>query len=147
LARAWRGMQENAITLMEKCKTEGIDVCRYGADLPAMAEVEQQKNVWAVRFLYLHILNRGLCLRPPWSMVEHIGFDADATNASNESWVKNPPLKPSPPKPTQWPVPVENAECARLHRKMCGVRPTIPGRLYGFARRMTSKVLHRVSPR
>lgn len=145
-ARAWQGMRENAMTLMEKCKAGGIDVCRYGADLPAMAEVELQENIWAVRFLYLHILNRGLCLRPPWSMVEHIGFDADATNAGNESWVKNPPLKPSPPIPTQWPVPVENAECARLHRKMCGARPTIPGRLYGFARRMASKVLRTVSP-
>lgn len=146
-ARVWQGMQDDAKTLRQRCKAEGIDVYHYGADLPAMAEVELQKNIWAVRFLYWHILNRGLSLRPPWSLVEHIGFDADATNASNESWVKNPPLKPAPPIPTQWPVLVANAECARLHRKMCGACPTVPGRMYGFARRIASKVLRTVSPR
>ena len=145
--RAWQVMQENAITLLQKCKAEGIDVYRYGADLPAMAKVELQKNIWAVRFLYWHILNRGLCLRPPWSMVEHNGFDVNATNASNESWAKNLPLKPSPPIPTQWPVPEENAECALLHQKMCGARPTIAGRLYRFTRHLALKALRAVSPR
>lgn len=37
--RAWQGMQEDAKTLVQKCKAEGIDVFRYGADLVAMAEV------------------------------------------------------------------------------------------------------------
>jgi hypothetical protein len=133
-------MQENAITLMEKCKAEGIDGYRYGADLPAMAAVELQKNIWAVRFLYLHILNRGLCLRPPWSMVEHIGFGAEATNTKADSWVKNPPLNPCPPIPVQWPYPVDHPACGRLHQKVCGTRPTVPGRLYRFARRIASKV-------
>jgi hypothetical protein len=60
---------------------------------------------------------------------------------------KNPPLKPSSPIPTQWPVPVENAGCARLHQKMCGARPTIAGRLYRFASRGASKALRAVSLR
>ena len=146
-SRVWEGMQEDAKKLMQRCKAEGIDVYRYGADLPAMAEVGLQKNIWAVRFLYWHILNRGLCLRPPWSMVEHIGFDAEATNAKTESWIKNPPLKPCPPIPAQWPEPVEHPGCYRLHQKVCGTRPTIPGRLYLFARRVASKVLRSVSLR
>jgi len=140
--RTWQGMQEDAKTLMKRCKAGGIDIYRYGADLPAMAEMELKKNIWAVRFLYWHILNRSLCLRPPWSMVEHIGFDNEATNTKNESWIKNPPLKPSPPIPAQWPEPVENPECYRLHQKVYGARPTVPGRLYRFARRVASKVLH-----
>jgi hypothetical protein len=121
-SRAWHGMEIDAKTLMEQCKDHGIDIYRYGADLVNMAKAELRKNIWAVRLLYLHILKKGLCLRPPWSMVEHIGFDANATNASNESWAKNPPLKPCPPIPAQWPVPVENSECAPLHQKMCGTR-------------------------
>jgi hypothetical protein len=146
-ARAWQGMQDDAKTLMQKCKTEGIDVYRYGADLTSLAAVEQQQNIWAVRFLYLHILNRGLCLRPPWSMVENIGFGVEATNTKTDSWYKNPPLNPCPPIPAQWPVPVENAECARLHQKICGSRPTFPSRLYHFARRVASKVLRSIFPR
>jgi len=131
-------MQEDARTLMQKCQAEGIDVYRYGADSPGMAEVEVQTNIWAVRFLYWHILNRGLCLRPPWSMVEHIGFDAEATNASAESWIKNPPLKPSPPIPAEWPEPVEHPACYSLWPKVCGTRPTDSSRAYRFARRLAA---------
>ena len=140
-ARAWHGMEIDAKSLMEQCKDQGIDIYRYGADLVNMANTELRRNIWAVRLLYLHILKQGLCLRPPWSMVEHVGFDANATNASSESWVKNLPLKPSPQIPVQWPVPVENIECARLHQKMCGARPTVAGRMYRFASRVASKAL------
>jgi hypothetical protein len=145
--RAWQGMQKDAKTLMHRCKAEGIDVYRYGADLPAMAQVELEKNIWAVRFLYWHILNRGLCLRSPWSMVEHIGFDDEATNTKTESWIKNPPLRSCPPIPAQWPEPVEHAECARLYQRVYGTRPTVPGRLYRFARRAASRALRAVSLR
>jgi hypothetical protein len=146
-ARAWPGMETDAKTLMEQCKDQGIDIYRYGADLVEMAKAERRLNIWAVRLLYLHILKRGLCLRPPWSMVEHIGFDADATNARTESWIKNPPLKPCAPIPTQWPEPVEHPACSRLHQKVCGARPTVPGRLYRFARHLASKALRATSLR
>ena len=138
-------MEIDAKTLMEQCKDQGIDIYKYGADLVNMAKAELRQNIWAVRLLYLHILKKGLCLRPPWSMVEHIGFDADATNTKTESWIKNLPLKPCPPIPAQWPEPIEHPECARLHQKMCGSRPTVADRLYRLARRLASKVLHSVS--
>lgn len=143
-SRAWQGMDRDAKTLMQRCQAGRIDVYRYGADLPAMAAVELQRNIWAVRFLYWHILNRGLCLRPPWSMVEHIGFDDDATNTINELWLKNPPLKHSPLIPIQWPEPIEHPTCARLHQGVCGTRPTVSGRLYRFARRVASKALRAI---
>jgi hypothetical protein len=139
--RAWQGMQDDGKTLMERCKAEGIDVYRYGADLPTMAEEELRRNIWAVRFLYWHILNRGLCLRPPWSMVEHIGWDSQGTNATEVGIWAAPPLNPSPPIPVHWPEPVEHPACFRLHQKVCGTRPTFPGRLYGFARRSALKAL------
>jgi len=112
-----------------------------------MAEVELQQNIWAVRFLYWHILNRGLCLRPPWSMVEHIGFDAEATNTKNELWLKNPPLNPCPPIPAEWTKPIEHPMCGRLHQKVCGTRPTVSSRLYRFTRRLASKILRTASLR
>jgi hypothetical protein len=146
-ARAWHGMEMDAKTLMRQCLDQGIDIYKYGADLVDMAKVELKQNIWAVRFLYWHILNRGLCLRPPWSMVEHIGFDAEATNAKTESWIKNPPLKPCPPIPEQWPDPVEHLACGRLHQKVYGTRPTITDHLYRFVRRLVSKVLRVVSLR
>jgi len=144
-ARAWQGMQEDARTVMQKCQAEGIDVYRYGADLPSMAEVELQMNIWAVRFLYSHILNRGLCLRPPWSIVESIGFDAEATNTREDAWLKNPPLNPCPPIPALWPEPVEHPQCYSLWQKVCGTRSTDSARAYRFARRLASRVLRAVS--
>ena len=128
--RAWNGMEMDAKTLMEQCKEQGIDIYRYGADLVDMAEAELHKNIWAVRLLYLHIFKKGLCLRPPWSMVEHIGFDSNATNASNESWLKNPPLKACPSIPEQWPEPMEHPECAQLWQQQCGMRSSVLNRLY-----------------
>jgi putative methyltransferase (TIGR04325 family) len=123
-ARAWQGMDRDAQTLIQECRRRGIDIYRYGSDLPAMAEVELRNNIWAVRWLYHHILHSGLCLRPPWSIVEHIGFDAQATNASDGGKLANPPLKPCPPIPTEWPEPVENPQCPRLSQQFYGIRQT-----------------------
>jgi hypothetical protein len=140
-ARAWQGMETDAKTLMKQCESQGIDIYGYGADLVAMAKMELRQNIWAVRFLYWHILNRGLCLRPPWSMVEHIGFDANATNAKTELWLKSFPLSYCPPIPLYWPEPIENPMCGQLHQMVCGARPTVRERLDSFFRRLISKAL------
>jgi hypothetical protein len=122
-ARAWEGMHEPAEQLVRRCLEKGIDPYKYGASLPPMAKLELQKNIWAVRLLYLHILRGGLCLRPPYSMVEHIGVDTDATNARTDPWPA-PPLKKSPPIPNKWPAPVEHPDCSRLWQEAEGLRPT-----------------------
>ena len=145
-ARVWHGMDRDAKTLMGECRAKGIGVYRYGTDLPAMADVELEKNIWAVRFLCWHILNRGLCFRPPWSMVEHIGFDASGTNATTEPWFKNPPLNPCPPLPKQWPEPVENSQCSILWQQVSGMRPTVHGRFFRLARRAASKIRRVITP-
>ena len=114
-ARSWRGMPEQmAREKMAAAVKRGVAADAYGADLPAMAKVEAKKNIWAVRWLYHHFQHGGLCMRPPWSMVEHIGFDAGATNATAEGGWANAPLRPVPPVPAVWPVPAEHAECRRL---------------------------------
>ena len=117
-ARSWAGMEtENALKKMELAAARGVAPDAYGADLPAMARVEARKNIWAVRWLYHHFARGGLCLRPPWSMVEHIGFDASATNAAGaEAWA-NPPLQPAPPVPSGWPEPREQAACRALWQR------------------------------
>jgi hypothetical protein len=134
-------METNAKTLMEKCRAQGIDVYRYGADLVDYAYMELWQSTWAVRFLYWHILNGGLCLRPPWSMVEHAGFDQEATNASSAGKWAGLPLKPCPPLPAVWPAAVENPQCPYLWQKACGTRPTWHGRFYRFIRRIVWRAM------
>lgn len=122
-ARAWRGMEEDALAMLRECRSLGIHPATYGADLPRMARQEEKKNIWAVRFLFHHMRRRGLCLRPPWSLVRHIGFDGDATNASDPlGWEDDPPPY-TPAVPEQWPAPVENGECSLLWRRVMGGRP------------------------
>ena len=148
--RSWRGMDQDAQALIRACEAKGIDPWRYGADLPAQAAVELQRNIWAVRFLYLHLLRGGLCLRPPWSMVEHIGFDSQASNASVDTGWSNGPLRPCPPLPDRWPEPMEHPCCAALARKALGERPHQDGltrRLVRRARHAAGNVLRRMGLR
>jgi hypothetical protein len=113
--RSWRGMaDQTASEKMAAALARGVAADAYGADLAVMARAEQAQNIWAVRWLYHHLQQGGLCLRPPWSMVEHIGFDAGATNAAAATdWV-NPPLRPVPPVPAAWPEARENPACRGL---------------------------------
>jgi len=116
-ARSWAGVSgETAVEKMRLAARRGVAPGAYGADLPQQAAYEQKRNVWAVRWLYHHFLLGGLCLRPPWSMVEHIGFDAMATNAAGSVEWANPPLRPVPPQPSNWPVVAENPLCRGLWR-------------------------------
>ncbi len=112
--RAWHGMgRETALEKMAAVKRGGVSPEAHGADLPIMARQEAVRNTWAVRWLYHHLQHGGLCLRPPWSMVEHIGFD-EATNAA-EAWDwTNPPLRLAPPIPAVWPDPLVQPDCRRL---------------------------------
>ena len=87
-----------------------------------MSEHELEGNIGAVRFVYLHILRGGLCLRPPWSIVEHIGFDTLATNAGDTSTWGNPPLGSPPRLPELWPEVIEHPECVPLWQRACGGR-------------------------
>jgi putative methyltransferase (TIGR04325 family) len=130
---------------MEECRARGLDIYRYGSDLVEMAETELERNIWAVRFLYLHMLHQGLCLRPPWSMVEHFGFAPEATNAKDESWLRNPPLQAAPKIPSHWPDPVENPECAKLHKQAAGELPSPRTVVVRSARQLASRVLKRLS--
>jgi hypothetical protein len=117
-SRAWPGMaEENAEQKMQAAARRGFPPASYGADLPPMARVEQRKNIWAVRWLYHHFEHGGLCVRPPWSMVEHIGFDAGATNAASATDWANPPLRAAPPVPARWPEPREHPGCQRLWQR------------------------------
>ena len=111
-ARSWQGMDgQSALEKMAAAEARGIPSDAYGADLPVMARVEREKNIWAVRWLYHHLQHGGLCLRPPWSMVEHIGFDAGATNAAAATDWANPPLRGVPPLPAAWPRVAEHPGC------------------------------------
>jgi hypothetical protein len=116
-AHAWRGMNEE--TALEKMRTlaaRGIAPAVCGADLPVMARDELRKNTWAVRWLYHHLEHDALCVRPPWSMVEHIGFDGAATNAAVATDWAQPALAEAPPIPAVWPEPREDPTAAARWR-------------------------------
>jgi hypothetical protein len=127
--RAWQGMEQSALSMIEECEKRNIDVYRYGADLVAMAQEEKIRNIWAVRFSYLHILNKGLCLRPPYSLVQHVGYDIESVNVKTvEGYKWHVELPPRcAPIPERWPKPVENPQCPELWQRECGTRPTKRG--------------------
>lgn len=115
-SRSWQGMDQTALEKVDICANRGISPDAYGYDLLPMAQMELQKNIWAVRWLYHHIQHSGLCLRPSRSMVEHIGCDVTATNASAATEWANDGLA-IPMMPENWPDPVENSHCQALWRK------------------------------
>lgn len=133
--RSWQGMEEPALIKEAATRARGIAPDKYGCDLPAMAAAESAKNIWAVRWFFHHLQNGGLCVRPPWSMVEHIGFDASATNAEGAGEWMNPTLRPVPPIPLSWPEPHEHPQCAALWRA------AFPGAFLQYWRALQRRVL------
>jgi hypothetical protein len=122
-ARAWHGVEaESALSLIRQCQKRGLEIYRYGADLPAMARIERRRNLWAVRWLYWHLFHGGLCLRPPRSLVEEIGSDARATNAVEPVWFDPSPRLALRP-PETWPAPVEHPECPAIWQRTYGPKP------------------------
>lgn len=114
-ARAWKGMERTALELYNECILNGIDVEKYGSDMPKMALEAEEKNLWAIRWWYLHLLQGGLCLRPPYSLVETTGWDGRGTTITPDmkDWA-NPPLKDCPPISISYPAPQENVDCSYL---------------------------------
>ncbi|PTX95553.1 hypothetical protein [Opitutus sp. ER46] len=136
-ARSWRGMaDETAEMKMAAAVARGVASGAYGADLPEMARAERRRNLWAVRWLYHHLQQGGLCVRPPWSMVEHIGTDAGATNVIGSGPWSADPLRAAPPLPESWPAAQEDSACAVLWR---AVNPPAPWP-WRLARRLREKL-------
>ena len=136
-ARSWRGMEQPALEKMAAATARGIAPEAYGADLPRMAREEARKNIWAVRWLYHHLQHGGLCVRPPWSMVEHLGFDPGATHASEALGWGNSPLPAVPRRPSGWPDAVEHPACRALWQLAAGAgRRSLSDRMKGLIRRL-----------
>ncbi|MCF0075198.1 2OG-Fe(II) oxygenase [Dyadobacter sp. CY261] len=116
-SRAWKGMERSALEIYSECLSRGIDVEKYGSDMPKMALEAADKNLWAVRWWYLHMLNDGLCLRPPHTLIETSGFDGRGTtvNPTMAIW-RNPQLTDCPSIPEHYPEPIENIDCKKLWR-------------------------------
>jgi putative methyltransferase (TIGR04325 family) len=138
-ARSWQGMaNETAEEKFALVDQRGLPRDAYGADLLSMAQIETRKNIWAVRWLVHHLARGGLCVRPPWSMVEHIGFDAAATHASAEHGWANPTLRAAPPIPKSWPEPIEHPACRALWQSAA---PAVTRRLGARLRRIAKRTL------
>jgi hypothetical protein len=118
--RAWAGMEKDALTLMREAEARGVDRRAYGDDLVYMARDELARNIWAVRWTYLHLARGGLCLRPPRNLVHHIGVGGPATNAGNDYYWSIPIAGAPPAEPIEWPAPVEHPASRGLWRKAAG---------------------------
>ena len=118
-ARVWEGMEDSALAIMEECLKAGIDVEKYGTDIPKMAAEAERRNLWAVGWWCHHLRRKGLCLRPPWSLVDQICWEENRSTTSTPTMMgwANPPLPPCPPVPHHWPEVAENPLCASLWRK------------------------------
>lgn len=138
---AWKGIEQTASQLYEACQREKIDIYRYGADLARMATNSRTKDIWAVRLVLLNLLRSGLCMRPPWSMIDHIGVDARGTNVRKVSKFDLQGLKHAPPIPDEWPEPIEHPDCPRLWQKACGTKPTLLKELTYRIRALGSRIV------
>lgn len=137
--RAWRGMEKDALAHMQDAIAKGIDPRRYGDDLVEMARREREKNIWAVRWSFLHIAAGGLCLRPPRSLVDHIGLDEHASNAGDQFFWATPDIGPAPSPPVAWPAAIEHPDCPRLWQKSCGRAGMMRGALANLLGRLTGR--------
>ena len=136
-SRSWAGMSgQTALEKQAEFVAGGGRADVGGGDLVSMARVETVRNIWAVRWLYHHLQHHGLCLRPPHSMVEHVGFDVSATNATDAAAWDNPPLAAAPPVPAAWPEPVEHPACRQLWPKAAPAWPSFFGRVRGRLARL-----------
>jgi hypothetical protein len=134
-ARSWRGMaEETALEKLRAAEAADTPADSFGADMPRMAREEIRRNIWAVRWFYHHLKNRGLCVRPPYSMVEHIGVEAGATNAAGSNEWDNPRLRTVPA--GLWPTPELNAQCGPLWLR--AFPPGRRARLYRWLRQLAS---------
>jgi hypothetical protein len=112
--RCWDGMETPAADMVLQAKRKNIDITQYGSDLPRLAAQEVTRNTWASRWLLLHLLRDGLCLRPAWSMVDHEPSEDLATNVRSDwSWAQQ--LRgAAPPLPRDWPPPEVHPQVSQL---------------------------------
>lgn len=150
-SRAWAGMpDQNAREMLAEYAAIGGDPSCYGDDLPAMAAVEREKNIWAVRLIAHQLRRGGLCLEPAESLVRNVGFDARATNTvTDDQW--DAPAAVEAIIPAHWPAPIEHPDCAPLWRQATredderaaagSAKWTLPRRGARFAARRARRVM------
>lgn len=136
-ARAWHGMDTGtASERLAAYAARGGDPAAYGADLPLQAAAERTRNIWAVRFIAQHLAAGGLSVCPPWTMVQHIGYEPRATNAVHDPTWDQPAPTHAAPIPATWPEPAEHPDAARLWREAVAVE---------LAARRPSGLVHRAA--
>ena len=142
-ARSWRGMdQGTSAERLAQYAADGGDPASYGMDLPLYAASEGMVNHWDVQFIADHLARGGLSLCPPWTMVEHMGYDPRATNARSDPTWDAPIERAAPPIPPVWPTVEEHPEIAALWRRAVEIE-LAAGRPRGWRARLRT-VLQRL---
>jgi hypothetical protein len=129
--RAWTGFPElSGAELRDRCVARGIDLARYGGDVPAAFVGDAPKTSWDYCFGLHMMLHDGLCLLPPRSMTAHIGYDGRATHEQNHVGWEDHPEPPPPPDQIHWPPVRENLNSAEYWRRAQDPpRPSLAGRI------------------
>jgi hypothetical protein len=119
--RAWVGFpDQEALPLIRAYRNQGGDIQRYGEDVPVMALMERERNLWLVRWIAWHMAQGGLCLRPPYTMVQHIGYNAQASNAAESEWLQDDHPQSQIIPLSAYPPPIEHPQATsrwRRHRR------------------------------
>ncbi|NLF43951.1 MAG: hypothetical protein GX587_14760 [Bacteroidales bacterium] len=80
--KSWVGMERTALEIFNDCKKKNSLIKGLTDDYESMAKDEITRNIWAVRFGLLHILNQKVNVWPTKSWVENIGLDGSGTNST-----------------------------------------------------------------
>ncbi len=137
-SRAWKGMLDStAVDMLAVARDRGLEPDAYGVDIPAMAAVELERDVWDARVVTHHMAHRGLALHPPAPYARHIGWDTRATHPTTDRW--DAPLAVRAVIPERWPEPVEHPAAAELWRRAAAEEHAAaapPGLLTRIARKI-----------
>ena len=149
-ARGWKGMlDETALEKLAIAERGGLARDAYGSDIPAMADVEQARNLWAVRLIAHHFQHRGLALHPGEPYARHIGWDPRATHGTDQAmW--DAPLAAHAVIPERWPEPAEDPRVAALWRRAAADEveaAAAPRRPAARMRRLLRRIILRMTGR
>jgi hypothetical protein len=130
--RAWAGFPGmSAVELRDRCLAAGIDIGKYGEDVPAIFAGDAAKATWDYCFSLHMMLHGGLSLLPRHTLTAHIGYDARATHPQNDEGWEDHPESPPPPDQVRWPAVREEPDSAECWRRALNAppRPSVVARI------------------
>jgi hypothetical protein len=138
--RAWEGFPGlSAAELRDRCVARGIDIGKYGRDIPDWFAAGVDLVGWDYKFGLHLMLHDGLTLLPPHAMTVHTGNDVRASHPQDRTEWKDRAESPPPPGEIRWPEVRENAGSAECWRR--AMEPPPPPSLVKRIRRRLARIV------